>query len=357
MSEYKYNATSTKAQEIPTRPTRQTSLGKRPAEENYGRRLNDATIISSVEDTPCTSLGCIVAVIPAYNEERFIGSVVLKTKQVANTVIVVDDGSSDGTAEMAAAAGAVVVKQKSNLGKGSALSTGFQVARNYHPDAIVCLDADGQHRPDELSAVCAPILAGEADLVIGSRYLGDASDVPRHRVWGHWGFNLMTRLASGVAASDSQSGYRAFSPKVLTINGFSSGGFSVESEMQFIANEHDLRLVEVPITIHYSDKPKRNVMVHGASVLNGLLRLVGQYRPLLFFGVPGMVLLLGGIGWGWMVVDIFRRSQELAVGYAMISMLLTILGSLAMTTGLILHSIRSLLVEMIWPNLKGRTNT
>jgi len=73
--------------------------------------------------------------------------------------------------------------------------------------------------------------------------------------------------------------------------------------------------------------------------------------------VPGMVLLLGGIGWGWMVVDIFRRSQELAVGYAMISMLLTILGSLAMTTGLILHSIRSLLVEMIWPNLKGRTNT
>jgi hypothetical protein len=98
----------------------------------------------------------------------------------------------------------------------------------------VCLDADGQHRPEDLAAVCAPILIGEADLVIGSRYLEHTSQVPRHRIWGHWGFNLITRLASGVTASDSQSGYRAFSPRALTTNGFSSGGFSVESEMQFI---------------------------------------------------------------------------------------------------------------------------
>jgi len=289
----------------------------------------------------------IVVVIPAYNEERFIGSVALKASKYAATVIVVDDGSCDATAEVAAASGAVVFRHTQNQGKGSALSSGFRLAQEYDPKVVVTLDADGQHLPEEIGQLVAPILAGQADIVVGSRYLNHASSVPRHRIWGHWAFNLLTRIGSGMSSTDSQSGFRAFSPAALEKGDFCSKGFSVESEMQFIANENGLRLVEVPITIRYTDKPKRPVVGHGLGVLNGVLRLVGQYRPLLFFGVPGFFLLLVGIGWGLLVVDIYSRAQTLAVGYAMVSVLLTIIGMLLLSTGIILHSVRGLLMDML----------
>jgi glycosyltransferase involved in cell wall biosynthesis len=289
----------------------------------------------------------IVALIPAYNEERFIGSVVLKARRYAQTVIVVDDGSTDATAQVAAAAGAVVFEHAANQGKGVALNTGLHLARDHAPDAVVMLDADGQHLPEELALVVAPVLEGRADLVIGSRYLERSSQVPRHRVWGHWFFNTLTRLASGTASTDSQSGYRAFSPAALETVSFSSNGFSVESEMQFIAHENCLRLVEVPITIQYTDKPKRPVLEHGLRVLNGVLRLTGQYRPLLFFGVPGLVLFFTGLGWGVVVVDRYSRYHQLAVGYALICVLMSVVGLIMSSTAITLHSIRGLLLDLL----------
>ena len=290
----------------------------------------------------------IVVVIPAYNEARFIGSVALMAAKFASTIIVVDDGSSDATAVVAAASGAVICQHASNQGKGSALNSGFRLAREYGPKVVVTLDADGQHLPEEIGTLVAPILKGEADIVVGSRYLNHTSTVPRHRIWGHWAFNLLTRLGSGMSSTNSQSGFRAFSPTALEkIIKFSSKGFSVESEMQFIAQENGLRLVEVPITIRYTDKPKRSVIAQGLGVLNGVLRLAGQYRPLLFFGVPGFLLLILGIGWGLRVVEIYSRFQVLAVGYAMLSVLLTIIGMLLISTALILHSIRGLLLDLL----------
>jgi glycosyltransferase involved in cell wall biosynthesis len=288
-----------------------------------------------------------VIVIPAFNEDRFIGSVVLKARQYADTIIVVDDGSTDATAGIAESAGALVICHERNLGKGVALQTGLNAAREHDPEVVVTFDADGQHCPTEIQAVIDPILSGRADVVIGSRYLQSGSDVPTMRIWGHKVFNLITHLASGIGASDSQSGYRAFSPRAIETIQIASNGFSVESEMQFIVKELGLRLVEVPITIRYQDQPKRNVLAHGMLVLNGILRLVGQYRPLFFFGVSGSIMMLIGLGWGWIVVDIYQRSRQLAVGYAMISVLLTILGSLSLTTGIILHSVRGLLLGLM----------
>ena len=288
----------------------------------------------------------VVVVIPAFNEDRFIGSVVIKVLKHPVTVIVVDDGSQDDTAAVAGAAGATVIRHDENLGKGAALNTGLGEARKQDPGAVVLLDADGQHIPEELGQLLSPILENKADLVLGSRYIRGVSVVPRHRIWGHWAFNWITRLGSGIGSTDSQSGFRALSPRALQVLSFSSRGFSVESEMQYIIREHDLRLVEVPITIQYVEKPKRNVIQHGLLVLNGILRLTGQYRPLLFFGVPGFFLLLAGFIWGWRVVDIYRHFQNLAVGYTMISLLLTIIGMVTLTTGIILHSMRGLLTEL-----------
>jgi glycosyltransferase involved in cell wall biosynthesis len=287
----------------------------------------------------------IAIVIPAYNEERFIGSVVLKARRYAKSVIVVDDGSTDSTAEIAAQAGAQVVRHPKNLGKGAALNSGFKIVREAAPQVVVMLDGDGQHHPEEVEKVIEPILSDKADIVIGSRYLENTSDVPRQRIMGHWAFNWLTRLSSGTKSTDSQSGFRAFSPAALGKIDFFSPGFSVESEMQFIAKQNKLRLVEVPITIHYTDKPKRPVFLHGMGVLNGILRLMGQYRPLLFFGVPGAILLTSGILLGIYVVNIYSRFKTLAAGYAMISVLLSIIGMLLLSTGITLHSIRALLID------------
>lgn len=299
----------------------------------------------------------VVAIIPAYNEERTIGSVVLRAKAHVHDVVVVDDGSTDATAQIAEAAGAIVVRHKRNRGKGAALNTGFYKARELDPDALVLLDADGQHLPNEVPNVLAPVLADEADIVVGSRYIGNGNGhangngngnghgVPRHRVVGHWAFTTLTNVTSGVKVSDSQSGFRALSWRAIQALNFSSDGFSVESEMQFLAGELGLRVAEVPITADYVDKPKRPVVAHGLMVLNGMLRLVGQYRPLFFFGLAGVFLLLVGVGWGWWVVVVYSRTQQLAIGYALISVLLTVLGSLSLFSGIMLHSVRALLME------------
>lgn len=288
-----------------------------------------------------------VVVIPAYNEERFIGTVVLKALHHADVVVVVDDGSSDATAEVAMAAGAIVVKHARNQGKGVALNTGFRRARELHPAVVITLDADGQHLPDEMARLARPILENEADIVVGSRYLTDDSDVPQHRVWGHRVFNALTYSVSGVPVTDSQSGFRAFSPRALARLTFNSNGFAVESEMQLLAREHQLRLCEVPITIHYHDKPKRPVVAHGLTVLSGLLRLTGQYRPLLFFGLPGLILLAIGFASGIWLVQHGRAGEPVPVSYSLLTGILTTLAALSLFTGIILHSVRGLLLTLL----------
>jgi glycosyltransferase involved in cell wall biosynthesis len=282
---------------------------------------------SNQNDIPVEISGhTVLAVIPAYNEERFIGSVVLLARSLAETVIVIDDGSIDATAEIAAAAGAKVLRHPINRGKAQALNTAFQVARDYAPDVVVTLDADGQHLPQELIKVAGPVLRGEADLVIGSRYLQHPFHVPRHRHLGHCFFNWLTGLASGVQASDSQSGFRAFSPYALTCSEFLSQGFSVEAEMQFIAGQQGLKIVEVPITVRYFDKPKRSVFQHGLQVLKGILKLTGQYRSLLFFGFPGLKFFLFGSIIGTTVIDLFIQTHQLAIGSALICVSLSMAG-------------------------------
>lgn len=296
----------------------------------------------------------VVAVIPAYNEERFIGSVVLKTLQYVDEVFVVDDGSKDATAEIAELAGAIVVRQE-NAGKGVALNTGFKKAMELIlPAVIVTMDGDWQHMPVEIPRVIEPILKGEADMVVGSRYLEQTSDVPKQRVLGHWFFTTLTNTVSGTNLTDSQSGFRAFSLEAARRIDFDSAGFSVESEQQFIAKDHGLRVVEVPITILYHDKPKRNVMKQGFEVLNGILRLVGQHRPLLFFTSLGLGSLLLGLLMWIAVINSYNNNEELAVETALVALLLSIAGTVALFTGIILHSLRGLIIDFVQPAAERR---
>ncbi len=294
--------------------------------------------------TPCCR---VVVLIPAYNEENYIGSVVLRAQKYSDTVIVVDDGSVDTTADVARAAGADVVVHPENRGKGAALNTGFRRAREFNPEVVITLDADGQHIPEQLTTVIGPVLAGEADIVVGSRYIENNSNVPRNRVLGHQFFNSVTGHLSGVPVSDSQSGFRAFSARALACISFSSSGFTAESEMQFLAHEHGLRVREVPITITYHGKPKRSVIGQGLTVLTGILRLVGQHRPLLFVGVPGVSLSVLGLLIAVRIVEMYGVTGVLPLGTTLLSILLISLGAMGFFTGIILHSVRGLLIQLL----------
>lgn len=288
----------------------------------------------------------IIAAIPAYNESRFIGSVVLHTRHYVDLVLVIDDGSTDHTIELAEAAGAVVLRHDQNKGKGEALNTAFHEARRLGARCLVLIDGDGQHASEEIPEVIRPILADEADMTVGSRFLDVRSDIPAYRKVGQHGLTLATNLSSGVKLTDSQSGFRAFSTKAIEALSFRGTGFSVESEMQFLVREHHLRVVEVPISVTYEEPAKRNPVAHGMAVLNGIIRLVSQGRPLFFFGTPGALLMLLGCLLGLRVVAIYDATKILAVGYAILVLLLMTIGILSIFTGIILHAMRQMLLEL-----------
>jgi glycosyltransferase involved in cell wall biosynthesis len=285
-----------------------------------------------------------VAVIAALNEDRFIGSVVLKTRHYVDQVIVVDDGSHDQTAAIAEDAGATVIRHERNLGKAQAVNTGLRRAREMNASLVVLIDADGQHNPAEIPALVAPVAAGAADVVVGSRFLSVRSRIPRWRIWGQHALTAATNLASGVSVSDSQSGFRVLSQRALDTLAFRpGGGFSLESEMQFLAQQHGLTIAEIPVSVTYAERPKRNPLGHGLQVVNGIIVLVSQHRPLVFFGVPGLLILVLSLVLGLIVVDRYDTYQNLAVGTALISILLAITGIQTLFTGIVLHSIRALL--------------
>ena len=287
-----------------------------------------------------------IAVIAAHNEDRFIGSVVLKTRRYVDRVIVVDDGSTDLTAQVAAEAGALVLQHDCNQGKAEAVNTGLKQAREMDAAIVVLIDGDGQHDPAQIPTLLAPIEAQQADLVVGSRFLNARSRIPRWRIIGQHALTLATNVASGVTLTDSQSGFRALSRTALqTLSFRPQGKFSIESEMQFLVHEHRLTVLEVPVTMVYAEKPKRNPFGHGFQVLNAIIVLVSQHRPLFFFGVPGLIIMLAAFVLGMVVIERYNTYQTLAVGYALISIMLGIVGIQAVFTGIILHSIRAFLTN------------
>lgn len=290
--------------------------------------------------------GPIIALIPAYNEQRFIGSLVLAVRAYVDHVVVVDDGSRDRTTEIAQLAGATVVQHAVNQGKAAGVNSGFAYVRQLNPAVVVMLDGDGQHNADDIPQVIAPVLEGRADLVVGSRFLSIKSDIPAYRQVGQHGLTLITNVASGVRIGDSQSGFRAFSARALQGLSFGQGGFSIESEMQFLAREHKLQLVEVPISVVYAERAKRNPVAHGLEVVNGVLRLVGQIRPLLYFGLMGSGIGMMGASLGLYVVNIYARTQQLAIGYALLTVMLIVLAMLLFFVGVVLHSMRGMILEL-----------
>ncbi len=216
----------------------------------------------------------IIAGIPAYNEEKFIGKVIEETKKYVSQVIVVNDGSTDKTATIAQKEGALVINHKNNKGKGIAVNKLFYKSRDIKADILVLLDADGQHQPKEIPSLIKPIINNKADIVIGSRFLNIKNFIPSDRKIGLYILTLLTNFGSRIKVTDSQSGFRAFSKKAINNLYFKEKGLAVESEMQFLAKEKKLRMLEIPITTLYEEKAKRNPLFHGFGVLIRVVLLI-----------------------------------------------------------------------------------
>lgn len=214
-----------------------------------------------------------IVIIPAFNEQAAIGEVVEKSLQYADDVLVVDDGSSDNTCEIAEKAGASLLKHPTNFGKGVSLRDAFAHVEGY--DIVVTIDGDGQHNPDEIPKLIEPIIKDNADFVNGSRYLnGFEENTPAYRRVGQRVLDIATNITAGTSVTDSQSGFRAFKGSTISCYKFRDPGFGIESEMIADAAENNLEILEVPITVKYDveNSSTKGPVTHGVGVLLKIIK-------------------------------------------------------------------------------------
>ncbi|MFA6429383.1 MAG: glycosyltransferase family 2 protein [Patescibacteria group bacterium] len=197
----------------------------------------------------------VVAVMPAFHEAPRIQAAILGVRQHIPLIVVVDDGSLDGTADRAREVGALVLRHPINRGQGAALKTGTQAALLLGADIVVHVDADGQHDPSGLPGLVAPLLSGEADVVFGSRYLGvEPQGMPLSRRMLHRGIRLFNAFALGIPhrVTDPQTGLRAFHVRAWPCMDFSQDMMAHASEILRLVTTSSLRWREVPALVHYS---------------------------------------------------------------------------------------------------------
>jgi len=221
----------------------------------------------------------ISLVIPAYNEERNIGFLlqrthdILKKESISYEIIVVNDGSTDKTAEVAKEHNVVLVNNKRNLGKGGSLRNGFKYARG---KLIVTMDADGSHQPEDIPYLISPILKGDVDVVFGSRFVnGKGRDTTsRLHILGNAILNFVILFLTGKYISDSQSGFRAFTRDVLKKITLISSRYEIESEMLIKILSKNFRFMEIPINCkkRMSGSTKINSFSDGFKILKAMLK-------------------------------------------------------------------------------------
>ncbi len=194
----------------------------------------------------------IACVIPAYNESKNITKVLAKVMPLVDEVIVVDDSSADNTYELVELTKAIALRHPINRGQGAALQTGDEYALNHGADIIVHFDADDQFKAEEIKDLIAPIVAGQADAVFGSRFLGSANFPFTKRVIIMPLARLINRLF-GIKMSDPQSGFRALNRATLEQIKIENRGMAHCSEILYKTFKTKARVIEVPITVTYHE--------------------------------------------------------------------------------------------------------
>jgi len=288
----------------------------------------------------------IVIGIPAFNEEKNIAGLLIKLKKISQNIIVCDDGSEDLTGKIAENLGAIVIQHKKNLGYGSAIKSIFLKAHEVNADVLVTFDADGQHRIEDINTILEPIKKNIADIVIGSRFLNNNQEMPKYRKIGIQTITKLTNVTGGTKITDSQSGFRAYSKKILENVKPTESGMGISTEILIKTQKAGYRITEVPITILYEgDTSTHNPVSHGTSVIFSTLKYVAIERPLTFYGIPGFIFLCIGIIFSIWALQIYSLQKELITNIILIAGGGIILGTVFMITATILHSIISVVRE------------
>jgi glycosyltransferase involved in cell wall biosynthesis len=291
----------------------------------------------------------VLVCIPAYNEAIRIGEIVKRARAYASEVIVCDDGSTDDTAREAQAAGATVIRHRVNKGYGSALKTLFRIAKEKNADVMVTIDADGQHDPDQIPNLLEPVLREGFDIVIGSRFLNthDREKVPSYRSFGIKTLTLLTKIASNRNITDSESGFRAYGKTALSKIQLQDNGFGAVSEILLRASDHNLSIKEVPATISYDTEgtSTMNPLSHGTIVLTSIILFVSLRHPLLFYGAPGIIMLVVSAGFLTQALAIFSETRYVSTNLILVALGAAFIGVTLLITCTVLVTVTALLRE------------
>ena len=289
----------------------------------------------------------IVIGIPAYNEEKNIGALILKLRKITDHIIVCNDGSSDMTGEIAEKLGAIVVNHSKNLGYGAGIRSIFIKAREIDSDILVTFDADGQHRVEDIQRVIEPIIKNESDIVIGSRFLKEKdSKVPEYRKLGIKVITKLTNASINESLTDSQSGFRAYNKKVLRDITPSDLGMGVSTEILIKASKKEFKIVEVPIVILYEGNTStHNPVSHGASVLLSTIKYTSIEHPLKFYGISALIFLSIGLSFILWTIQNFTTNGKIITNVALIGVGTTVIGVVLLIAAILLYSLVNVVRE------------
>ena len=293
----------------------------------------------------------ILVCIPAFNEGKVIHKVIKNCLKFADDVIVCDDGSTDNTYEIADSAGAEVIRHEKNIGKGESLRSLFKFARHSNHDIIVTIDGDGQFLPEEIPKLVKGIENDKSDLVIGYRF-DDTTEMPDYRRFGNKILDKMTNMVEEISVRDTQSGFRAYSKKVIDVIDFKMKGFGADAEILIDATKKGFRLSEEKITVIYDTGSKtstKNPISHTGEVISSLLEITAIRSPLKFVGIPGIVLIIAGL---YFTIDVALTFTE--IGY--FSIPFTLIGATCLGLGAILFLMSILLFSVSKRSLKKYKN-
>ena len=285
--------------------------------------------------------------IPAFNEEKNIAAIITKLADITDTIIVCNDGSSDLTSDIAEKMGAFVINHEKNLGYGAAIRSIFLKAKELDGDILVTFDADGQHRIEDIEKVTKPIIDQEVDLVIGSRFLDESEkEVPRYRKVGIKVITKITNASIKKQLTDSQSGFRAYSKKVLAELNPSELGMGISTEILIKASNKNFRITEVPIKILYSgDTSTHNPVSHGSSVILSTIKYTSIEHPLKFYGIPSMILFIIGISFTYLSAEYYAEIGRLNTNLTIIAASTVLIAVVLLITSILLYSLVSVVRE------------
>ena len=289
----------------------------------------------------------IIVGIPAFNEEKNIAVLITQLKKITDKIVVCNDGSTDLTSKIAEGLGATVINHKKNLGYGAAIRSIFLKSKDLDGDILVTFDADGQHRIEDINGVINPIINGESDLVIGSRFLDESEkEIPRYRKVGINVITKITNVTIKKQLTDSQSGFRAYSKKVLNELNPSELGMGISTEILIKASAKKFRISEVPIKIIYNgDTSTHNPISHGSSVLLSTIKFTSIEHPLKFYGIPSMIFFAIGLLFTSLSIEYYADIGRLNTNLTLIGAGSILIAVVLLLTGILLYSLVSVVRE------------